>query len=367
MYKIKRETIKYCACGCGEEVVTINKNPKIINRFIKGHQCRGENYFGYLKEAPLCKCGCGKKVNWSKEKKVWHKYVVRSHSNRGENYLGFLEESPFCSCGCGEKTTWNKKRKIWNEYVTHHNFRGKGKVPWNKDKKGLQVAWNKGLTKEIDKRVAKYAENVSKYQLENPRPVWNKGLTKETDERVAKLAASVSREQRENPRELTKKQLKGLEKGRYWCKGLTSDTDERVAERGRKVSDGLSKAYLEGRIKNRGYGKSGHYFSKKNNKELYYRSSYELVAYKILEQLSRVKYYEIEPFRIQYEYRNSKHHTIPDILITYIDGGKELIEVKPEYKLKDEKEQTKLKAMKNYSKENNMLFSIWTEKELKLN
>lgn len=32
-----------------------------------------------------------------------------------------------------------------------------GKVPtWNKDKKGVQVAWNKDLTKETDERVAKY-------------------------------------------------------------------------------------------------------------------------------------------------------------------------------------------------------------------
>lgn len=34
----------------------------------------------------------------------------------------------------------------------------KGRIPWNKGKKGLQVAWNKGLTKNSDERVAKYSE-----------------------------------------------------------------------------------------------------------------------------------------------------------------------------------------------------------------
>ena len=32
----------------------------------------------------------------------------------------------------------------------------KGRIPWNKGKKGHQVAWNKGLTKETDDRVKKY-------------------------------------------------------------------------------------------------------------------------------------------------------------------------------------------------------------------
>ena len=37
----------------------------------------------------------------------------------------------------------------------------KGRIPWNKGKTGAQVAWNKGLTKETDNRVAKYAEELS--------------------------------------------------------------------------------------------------------------------------------------------------------------------------------------------------------------
>lgn len=34
------------------------------------------------------------------------------------------------------------------------------RVPWNKGKRGLQIAWNKGLTKETDERVRRYSEKL---------------------------------------------------------------------------------------------------------------------------------------------------------------------------------------------------------------
>ena len=45
-----------------------------------------------------------------------------------------------------------------------------------------RVAWNKGLTKETDDRVAKYGIATSKGS--KGKIPWNKDLTKETDERV---------------------------------------------------------------------------------------------------------------------------------------------------------------------------------------
>lgn len=52
-------------------------------------------------------------------------------------------------------------------------------------------AWNKGLTKETDERVAKGVEKLN--IIRKNRTVWNKGLTKETDERVKKNGESVSK------------------------------------------------------------------------------------------------------------------------------------------------------------------------------
>jgi hypothetical protein len=50
--------------------------------------------------------------------------------------------------------------------------------------------WNRGLTKEIDPRVAANAAAIS---VANKGQIpWHKGLTKETDDRVAKMAIAES-------------------------------------------------------------------------------------------------------------------------------------------------------------------------------
>lgn len=48
-----------------------------------------------------------------------------------------------------------KERKLSSRFK-------KGQIPWNRNKKGTQIAWNKGLTKETDERVAKNAVATSK-------------------------------------------------------------------------------------------------------------------------------------------------------------------------------------------------------------
>ncbi len=53
-------------------------------------------------------------------------------------------------------------------------------------------------------------------------------------------------------------------------------------------------------------------------------------------------------------------------LITYIDDSKELVEVKPEYKLEEDKTKHKLEAMQNWADDNNIPFNIWAEKELRI-
>ncbi len=81
------------------------------------------------------------------------------------------------------------------------------RVPWNKGKRGLQVAWNKGLTKE-DSRVRKYVENsiesrrgrkLSEEHKRNigkaikGRPAPNKGIpaSEETKKKLSKLLSGT--------------------------------------------------------------------------------------------------------------------------------------------------------------------------------
>lgn len=110
-----------------------------------------------------------------------------------------------------------------------------------------------------------------------------------------------------------------------------------------------------------GKHKSGWYVSKKNNSKLFYRSSYELLAFEILEQQTNVKHYETCKFSIDYQQSDgSLHKYIPDLLVTYAGGEKQIIEVKAEWQLADEIVKAKADAA---SKRFDYL--IWTEKHLK--
>jgi hypothetical protein len=55
---------------------------------------------------------------------------------------------------------YRNNKRVDNSMVLVNYMKTNG--PWNKGKKGLQIAWNKGLTKELDHRVKKYAEIISK-------------------------------------------------------------------------------------------------------------------------------------------------------------------------------------------------------------
>jgi len=82
-----------------------------------------------------------------------------------------------CDYGCGQQAI--------------HQFKN-GKVCCSKQvfgcpsRKFSNQAWNKGLTKETDERVARYTKVMKKTKSEKEISAWNKGLTKETDERVAR-------------------------------------------------------------------------------------------------------------------------------------------------------------------------------------
>lgn len=111
--------------------------------------------------------------------------------------------------------------------------------------------------------------------------------------------------------------------------------------------------------------KTGYYFSSKNNKSLHYRSSYELLAYHILEINPDVKSYSIESLRVQYYYRGQMHYCVPDILVEYIDDTKHIIEVKAErFYRHHKKTKVKISAMQDYAEKNNYKFSVWYESVL---
>ena len=110
----------------------------------------------------------------------------------------------------------------------------------------------------------------------------------------------------------------------------------------------------------------GHYFFKKSDREVYYRSSWELAFMKHLDAKEEVVRCEYERIRIPYRDTESRQrHYVPDILVEYIDDRKVLYEIKPFVRKDSEINKRKFKAARQYCKENNLKFKVVTEKYLK--
>jgi hypothetical protein len=109
------------------------------------------------------------------------------------------------------------------------------------------------------------------------------------------------------------------------------------------------------------YYRYGHFDSQKNNRKLFHRSAFELRAFEILEADDTVISYEVESLKIPF---NGSCY-IPDILVTYSDTSKKLIEVKPADLLSDAVVQAKYETAKVYAQSNGITDVVfWTEKEL---
>lgn len=132
----------------------------------------------------------------------------------------------------------------------------------------IKLVWNKGLTSETDERVKKNTEAMKvaiKQRIEkgtlNPTknlwnyakkgkalPAWNKGLTKAEDERVAKHARTLKGREisEETCKKIRKARLKYYETNDIWNKGLTKEDDERLLKMGEAISKSRIESYKEG-------------------------------------------------------------------------------------------------------------------------
>jgi hypothetical protein len=101
----------------------------------------------------------------------------------------------------------------------------------------------------------------------------------------------------------------------------------------------------------------GYFKSKKNGKDVYYGSSYELRCVFLLEEDAEVVSYERgECFEdSKGKFRN------PDLFVVYLDGKKEILEVKPKSRLGEEDVVEQVEESRKYSAEKEMGFKVWTE------
>lgn len=106
----------------------------------------------------------------------------------------------------------------------------------------------------------------------------------------------------------------------------------------------------------------GYYVSVKNgNKPMHYRSGYELTVYKILEVLGDVLRYYVEPIEITYFFGGKQRKYIPDLVVEYVDGRKELWEIKPANQIGIPQIKAKKAAAEAYCAQRGLTYSMITE------
>jgi GNAT superfamily N-acetyltransferase len=104
--------------------------------------------------------------------------------------------------------------------------------------------------------------------------------------------------------------------------------------------------------------RQGYYETKKANpRVLYYQSSYELRAATMLDEMD-----EVDSYISQHTFTMDGRERITDFIVTWNDGSKTILEIKPDRRLDQFKEQ--IEDNKEYAIRNGWKFQIWTEKEL---
>lgn len=110
--------------------------------------------------------------------------------------------------------------------------------------------------------------------------------------------------------------------------------------------------------------KQGRYQSTKSGKVFLYRSGLEKKTFEILDKHEDVMSYDAEPFQIDYIYKGQAHKYIPDILVHFIDGKKEVWEVKPSDQTDLEINKCKWRAAEEACQVRNWAFQVYTEQRI---
>jgi len=149
-----------------------------------------------------------------------------------------------------------------------------------------------------------------------------------------------------------------------WNSGLTAYTDDRVKRNSEKVSDAISQKIVDGLWTHTGF-KTEWYVSKKAGR-IFLRSSYESVFARQLDNDNDVVTFTSEPLKIPYTHDERRKNYIPDFLVEYRDGKKEIIEVKPCTLVSSDEVSVKTSAAIKFCNDLGISYRIVTEADLGL-
>jgi hypothetical protein len=110
--------------------------------------------------------------------------------------------------------------------------------------------------------------------------------------------------------------------------------------------------------------KQGKYQSTKTGKSFTYRSGLEEKLFKILDSHDDVMSFYAEPFSIDYIHQGQAHKYTPDIIVNFMDGRKEIWEVKPANQTDLEMNKNKWAAAEDACKIRGWKFEVFTEQRI---
>ena len=293
-------------------------------------------------------------------------HVKRIHVMDYKDYLIKYEhngEIPKCTCGCNIETPFTTSGGMsFNKYIHGHNAKDK--------------IWTKEARESIGK---KNSNNMKCFMRENPDVAklrskqMNAGQTKEVRKRTAisirstydnmsdkekqKFSDHSARLWAENKEVMQQGAIKA---GKTFSKNF-DDGKHDFTERDKKISESITKKYLEGGFQ----WARGHYTSTKWGKTYYYRSSWELKYMQLLDSDDNVGSWKYEPFSLEYKINGKAKNYIPDFIVTRksISCGyifDELVEIKPQALTDTKVNKAKRKAALKWCKENNYCYTeVW--------
>jgi len=264
------------------------------------------------KHNDFCSIKCGEAFKRGHEEKYVKKFCKNVNCNKEFETL-YRRQAEFCSKSCTKS----------GEY--HHFFGVNGEANPNYG----MIPWTKGLTKDTDKRIEELSNKVSKTHKQQ----FVDGIRDNHGEN--------------NPNH-----------------NFTRKQKERSQEQLKNYSNGAT--YRITNCNTGGYHNciKGIHVSIKCNKKHYYKSTYELKMMNLLDFDPLVKLYDVEPFAIDYLYKNKPHKYIPDFVVYGTDNANKIIEVKGW--IRDvEQYEAKCLAAKQYVSSRNMTYEVWFLSDIK--
>jgi hypothetical protein len=231
---------------------------------------------------------------------------------------------PLCQCGCGEKVKFLNGR-----FMSFFNGHQCLNVPKSEEhcKKISDAARGRVLTPE-------WKENIRITTQKN----FDEGHGS-----VEKMIAAIR----------GKKQTAEHRKKLSVTRSARLASGEIVINRD-KISETIARKYVDGEFN----FKRGHHLSPKTGLDHYHRSSWELRHMHDMDSDPVVTTYLNEPFSIPYEWEGSRHRYVPDFVVTYSDGHRELHEVGVK-KLKDSpRSLAKQRAAEQYCLDHGLSFRV---------